>query len=104
VVQYINASNALILPSIQEGSPNIVKETMACNVPVVATDVGDVSQLIGGTQGCTVCSHSAEELAVGLEKALLFKGPTTGRADIANLENSVVAEQVLAVYDLAMRE
>src|SRR5579859_2688956 len=37
VVQYINASNALILPSIYEGSPNIVKETMACNVPVVST-------------------------------------------------------------------
>lgn len=104
VVQYMNASNALILPSIHEGSPNIVKETMACNVPVVATDVGDVSQLIGRTQGCTVCLHSAEELATGLEKALLFTGPTTGRDDIAHLENSIVAKQVLAVYELAMRK
>ena len=36
VVQYINASNVLLLPSLIEGSPNIVKESMACNVPVVA--------------------------------------------------------------------
>src|SRR2546423_1380111 len=38
VVQYINASNVIMLPSIHEGSPNIVKETMACNVPVVSTN------------------------------------------------------------------
>src|SRR5947209_16685032 len=51
VVQYINASNVIMLPSIHEGSPNIVKETMACNVPVVSTNVGDVAQVIGRTRG-----------------------------------------------------
>ncbi|MGH2506607.1 MAG: glycosyltransferase, partial [Ktedonobacteraceae bacterium] len=55
LVRYINACNAVILPSYAEGSPNIVKEAMACNVPVVATDVGDVSDVIWGTQGCSLC-------------------------------------------------
>jgi teichuronic acid biosynthesis glycosyltransferase TuaC len=99
VVQYINASNALILPSLSEGSPNIVKETMACNVPVVATDVGDVAEVIGRTEGCSVCPYDAEALATGLERALQRSDPTTGRTDIAHLECSCVAKQVIAVYE-----
>src|SRR5581483_95626 len=70
VVHYINASNALILPSIAEGSPNVVKEAMACNVPVVATNVGDVAQVLAHTDGCSVCPRDADDLANGLEKAL----------------------------------
>ncbi len=104
VVLYINASNALILPSMQEGSPNIVKETMACNVPVVATDVGDVSELIGCTKGCKVCSGDPDALAIALEEALLHTEPTTGRTDIVHLECSVVAKQVIAVYEQATRQ
>lgn len=99
VMQYINASNALLLPSMYEGSPNIVKETMACNVPVVATDVGDVSQVIGHTKGCAVCSSDPDALAAGLEVALRYTEPTTGRSDIAHLEASVVAKQVIALFE-----
>src|SRR5205085_10774535 len=98
VVQYINASNALILPSLIEGSPNIVKETMACNVPVVATNVGDVAEVIGSTKGCSVCDSNPEALAAGLEQALLLRGPTTGRRDIQHLDSVTVAQQVIAVY------
>jgi len=104
VVQYINASNVLILPSITEGSPNIVKEAMACNVPVVATDVGDVCEVIGRTKGCKVCPSDPDALADALADALLFPEQTTGRTDIAHLENSIVAKQVIAVYDEAIKQ
>ena len=104
VVRYINASNALILPSISEGSPNIVKETMACNVPVVSTDVGDVSEVIGHTKGCKVCPGDPDALATALKEALLHTEPTTGRIDIAHLECSVIASQVIAVYEQAQRQ
>jgi glycosyltransferase involved in cell wall biosynthesis len=104
LVQCINACDAVILSSISEGSPNIVKEAMACNVPVVATDVGDVRQLIGQTQGCSVCPHDPEALAAGLEQALRCVGPTTGRTDVAHLERSVIAQRVLAVYERVIRD
>ena len=104
LVQYMNASNALILPSLCEGSPCVVKEAMACNVPVVATDVGDVAEVIGRTAGCSVCSQDPVELAAGIERALEHSGPTTGRADIAHLENAVIAERVIAVYDHVLRK
>jgi glycosyltransferase involved in cell wall biosynthesis len=104
VMEYINASNALILSSIYEGSPNIVKEAMACNVSVVSTDVGDVADVIGRTKGCSVCPHDPDALAAGLELALRHTGPTTGRADIRHLECSVVANQIIAVYEQVLRK
>ncbi len=95
---YMNASNALILSSLAEGSPNVVKEAMACCIPVVASDVGDVAEVIGHTQGCTVCPLDPGAFAEGLQVALEHQGPTTGRADIAHLESSEIAKQVIAVY------
>jgi len=80
----------------------VVKEAMACNVPVVATDVGDVAQVIGQTAGCSVCPHDANALADALVNALQHHGPTTGRADIAHLESSVVLERVLELYRRAI--
>jgi glycosyltransferase involved in cell wall biosynthesis len=101
VAQYINASNAVILTSTEEGSPNIVKEAMACGVPVVATDVGDVAAVIGATHGCSVCPRDPEALATGLEQALLLHERTTGRGDIKHLDRVVIAQQVIAVYEQA---
>jgi Glycosyltransferase len=100
VMQYINASNALILSSHAEGSPNVVKEAMACNVPVVATDVGDVAAVIGRTAGCTVCTPgSIAEMARGITIVLAHTGRTSGRQDIRHLDNTVIAQQIIAVYE-----
>ncbi len=104
VVQYMNASNALILPSIAEGAPNVVKEAMACNIPVVATDVGDVAQIISRTEGCSVCPHNADALATGLEKALQLTERTTGRIDIAQSDSIVTLSCVLAMYQQAIQK
>ncbi|HEU5382649.1 MAG TPA: glycosyltransferase [Ktedonobacteraceae bacterium] len=98
LVRYINACNAVILPSHAEGSPNIVKESMACNVPVIATDVGDVNDVIWSTQGCSLCPPDPAAFALGLLRAFQHHEPTTGREDIAHLESSLIAQQTLAVY------
>ena len=103
-MQYINASNALILSSSLRGVAQLVKEAMACNVPVVATYVGDVAEVIGRTEGCSVCLHDPDELAAGIERALQHTGPTTGRADISHLECSIVAQRVIAVYEHALKK
>jgi glycosyltransferase involved in cell wall biosynthesis len=102
VMLAMNASDVLILTSLAEGAPNVVKEAMACNVPVVATNVGDVAQVIGRTPGCRVCAHDADELALALEAALRYPGPTTGRSAIAHLASTVVVERVLELYQQAL--
>lgn len=98
VMQYINAGNALILPSWAEGSPNVVREAMACNVPVVATNVGDVADVISHTAGCSICAHDPEKLADGLQRALEHKEPTTGRQDTQHLASTAIAQQVIELY------
>src|SRR5262249_3718279 len=52
VAVWLNASNALLLTSLTEGSPNIVKEALACDLPVVSVEVGDVGERIQEIEGC----------------------------------------------------
>jgi glycosyltransferase involved in cell wall biosynthesis len=63
---WINASDALILTSLHEGSPMVVKEALACNVPVVSLDVGDVAERISGIEGCHLVGSEPGEIALGL--------------------------------------
>ena len=64
---YMNAANTLALASMKEGSPNVVKEGMACNLPVISTDVGDVSEVIDGVEGCFIVDRTAEAFAERIE-------------------------------------
>ncbi len=50
---YMSSADALVFPSFSEGSPNVVKQAMACNLPIVATDVGDIREVIEGTRTVT---------------------------------------------------
>ena len=99
---YMNASDALVFPSFQEGSPNIVKQAMACNLPIVATDVGDVRELIGGTDGCYVCAPDVGEFTARLEQVLERGERTDGRRAVRHLSCEAVAERVIGVYESAL--
>ena len=67
---YVNAATAVLLPSDYEGSPNIVKEALACERPVVAADVGDVRGLIEGLPGCRLAERSGAAFAEALRPLL----------------------------------
>jgi teichuronic acid biosynthesis glycosyltransferase TuaC len=103
VVQYMNACDVLVLPSFWEGGPYVVKEAMACNLPIVATDVGDVRLVIGHTQGCYIAERTPADFADKIWRALHGPRRTTGRHDIAHLSRENATRQVIAVYDEVVR-
>jgi glycosyltransferase involved in cell wall biosynthesis len=101
---YMSACDALVFPSYQEGSPNIVKQAMACNLPIVATDVGDVREVIGRTQGCYICQPSTTEFASRLAEILSVRMRTAGREHICHLDSSVVSKKVIEVYEQVLQK
>jgi glycosyltransferase involved in cell wall biosynthesis len=110
----MNACDVFALPTKNEGSPQALKEAMACNCPIVATDVADIKHLLGGLSGHYVLpnkkgnaawwvgdEHSAEELAELLKQALAFEGRTKGRERIVELgyTNELVAKKIVKIYE-----
>ena len=101
-VNYLmHAVDVALMTSHTEGSPQFVKEVMACGCPLVSVDVGDVKEVTAGVEGCYIVSREAEEIAEKLQIALNFKGRTHGRERIVELglENRKVAETILGIYN-----
>jgi glycosyltransferase involved in cell wall biosynthesis len=98
---YYNAADALLLTSKYEGSVNVVKEAMACNCPIVSTDVGDVKCVSGNTEGCYITSFEPTEIAEKIRKALEFKKKTNGRQRIIDLglDSEIIASKIRALYE-----
>jgi len=95
---YMNASDVIVLASLWEGSPNAIKEALACNTRIVATPVGDVAELIEGVDGCVLCERDAEDIADKLMQVLALPAKTEARETISRLRIDSIAERVIAVY------
>ncbi len=100
---YYNAADLVLLTSFHEGSPNVIKEAMACNCPVVSTDVGDVRGMTGGTEGCYISSFEPADVSEKIQMAITFraqKGQTNGRERIIELglDSGTVAWKIEGVY------
>lgn len=105
VPDYLNACDALLSTSMHEGSPNMVKEALACNLPVVSTDVGDVRQRIGGIEGCYVCvTDHPDDLSSSLVKVLSISKRIDGRKAVFSLDEGLLSEQVVKIYQLALEK
>ena len=95
------AADAFLMTSYAEGSPQVIKEAMACGCPIVSVDVGDVKERIQDVEGCFVAkTRDPKELAVLLSKALPFEGKTKGREKMIadGLDNRNVGERLMGIY------
>lgn len=96
----MNSVDVAVMTSHSEGSPQFIKEVMACGCPVVSVDVGDVAEVVEGVNGCYIAERNPEAVAEALRKAIDFKGKTNGRERILelNLTNSQIAEKLNNIY------
>jgi len=95
------AADVFLMTSLMEGSPQVIKEALACDCPIVSVNVGDVKERIEGIEGCYVAeTREPEEIALLLTKAFGFERITGGREKIDKdgLSNVVIAQQLKEIY------
>lgn len=107
VTMLMCASDAFLMTSFTEGSPQVIKESLACGCPIVSVEVGDVAERTDGVEGCYIaCDREPKELSELLRKAIAFEGKTEGREKIIadGLDNPTVAQQLLEIYESVCRK
>ena len=94
------ASDAFLMTSITEGSPQVIKEAMVCGCPIVSVDVGDVAERIEGLEGCYIAERNPQDIAEKLVQSLSFNSRTKGRDRIIELglTNDLVAKKLVEIY------
>lgn len=96
---WINASNVILITSTHEGWPNIVKEGLACNIPFVSTDVGDLHLIAEDTRFCTVTDATPAKLASGILKAIDQGETDSLRQYVAEFDLSIIGDRLVRLYE-----
>lgn len=101
VCTLMQAVDALLMTSLTEGSPQVIKEALVCGCPIVSVDVGDVKDRITGIDGCYITDYNAYNVADCICKAIKLNRKTTGRERIVKqgLDNRQIAKKIIGVYN-----
>jgi teichuronic acid biosynthesis glycosyltransferase TuaC len=96
---WMNAADVLLLTSRGEGSPNVIKEAMACDLPIVSVDVGDVREIVEGARHCHVCADDPSTLADAMVEVIAaLPERSDGRDQSEALDEVAVADRIVELY------
>jgi teichuronic acid biosynthesis glycosyltransferase TuaC len=95
---YYRAADVLLCASTMEGSPNVVKEALACNLPVVSTRVGDVEERLKGVHPSALVPRNPVAIAEALVQILLTRSRCNGQEHVSSVGLDEVASRVIEVY------
>lgn len=95
---YMNASDVLLLTSTREGSPNSVKEALACNLPIVSTDVGDVAERLEGVSPSRVATDKSS-IVDALVEVIHADDRSNGRDVVDEVSLESMGKQMLDIYE-----
>jgi len=101
VALLMNAVDVALMTSFTEGSPQFVKEAMACNCPIVSVPVGDVPEVLIGVEGCYIATYEPADVAEKIRLVLENGKRIEGRERIIylKLDSDSVARRILEVYN-----
>ena len=94
----MNAVDILIVTSHSETGPVVVKEALACNCPIISTDVGDVKELTKGTKNCYIVGYDAKHIEQRIQDILSSNKRSDGRAAVKHFGLERIARDVYEVY------
>jgi teichuronic acid biosynthesis glycosyltransferase TuaC len=96
----MNAADCLLVTSLHEGSPNIVKEAMACNLPVVAVPCGDVIERLSLTRPGAIRPYDTAALAAAVREILEVGCRSNGREQLITqgLTTTSIANRLIQIY------
>jgi glycosyltransferase involved in cell wall biosynthesis len=94
----MNAADCLVVTSSVEGSPNVVKEALMCNLPIVATSVGDIPELLDGVTPSYVVDANARDIASALLRCMDPIYRSNGRARATHLRADSIADRIAQLY------
>lgn len=97
-----NAADALLLTSRHEGSNNTIKEALACNLPIVATDCGDTRERLQGVYGSYVCTRDPQDLGLRLFQIATSRERSDGRQHLQELSLETVAHRIKRTYEAVL--
>lgn len=94
----MNASDCLLITSDHEGSPNILKEALSCNLPVVSVDCGDARERLDGVYPSCIVERDPVRIADGLLSVLALQRRSNGREKAEMLSQERIAQKILSLY------
>ncbi|HHT23881.1 MAG TPA: glycosyltransferase family 4 protein [Bacteroidales bacterium] len=105
VAMLMNAVDSCLMASHSEGSPQFIKEAMACNCPIVSVDVGDVKEVVDGVENCYLADYDAKDIADKLYKVLESGKRSNGREKMLEmgLDEENIAKKIISVYKKVIR-
>lgn len=100
---YMNAADCLLLTSDSEGSPTVIQEALATNLPIVSVDVGDTSERLDGVGGTAIAPRDPEALAIALARILSERRRSDGRRKVDEFSLQRIAKELAAIYQYCAR-
>ena len=100
----LNSVDLLIMTSFSEGSPQIIKEAMLCNCPILSVDVGDVKSVFGDVEKCFIVPYDAKKIGYDIDLIVKNKNKTNGREAVMKFSLESIASNIYQVYVRALEQ
>ena len=96
----MQAADVMILCSISEGSPQVVKESILNTLPIIANDVGDIRAICSGVDHCFIVRKEVEEYVKYLKLLSCSRARIGNNAPVIdNYNNTTIATRIYSVYN-----
>jgi teichuronic acid biosynthesis glycosyltransferase TuaC len=94
-----SAADCLVVTSDHEGSPTVVREAMACNLPIVSVNVGDVAERIRNDVHSQVVGRDPQAIGAAIASTLVRGQRSNGREAVMEISEDRVARQLRELYE-----